>query len=770
MEWAKDIPCRYISLYGFCKNENNGCCYNHDIKKKDIQAVKVHDESKREEEEGEEEEEEGEANDNDSEQIKDQKSQKHKQQQQQENNNGEDNADQEDKNEEMVPKEKRTPSKFNPNRTLPFTPFSKIIAPKADDMESSLSLNNTKLTTENIAVIPASASSSSSSKFNPYAQTFTPHSAGNNITLNNNNAKNLNDVPSSTFMKKKVSSNNKLVSNIKPSIIAKDKNTNNLPSPTSPVATINTTGIAGNGGVFTRLLSPKTQDINSSATATAMLNANNSIIMSKEEGSLPLSTSASSLHLTSNGIGAVTTFQNGFPSVPSTASGLPLTSSYLQHHLYAPDPPPHLQVPIEPHQRTPQMLFIPNNVRIELVEKNKDLLNYTIPNPQEFIPSIVNEYFGLVPLNYVTSPSCKCYKVFSNEDGTVCLLYRIPNAPIEIANPKLIASTFSKWSLGLKKNSNILTLKNLFTTTAFNDTSLCFVYDYYPLSITLKDYYFMHKITKNNKTEEGNDDDLVLKKSSVTKDYVWAYLIQIVNAIKDIHAQDLYVGTFNLSSILMTSVPGKIKLFGCGVTYLMNESITDNVKNGNENIKERIFKHQQEDFIKLGHFLQKFDIKEDDPEFQSIFQYLFSKDITSKNVKDLSKLLGYKMLDVVDFLQTNTEYLESLLSKELENDRLFRLICKLNFILHRPEFANDLTWSDNGSKFPIKLFYHFVFHQTDERGKKIMDLTHVLRCLNKLDAGSEEKVLLVTPDEMNCIVITYKELKHLIDTTFRSLI
>ena len=66
-------------------------------------------------------------------------------------------------------------------------------------------------------------------------------------------------------------------------------------------------------------------------------------------------------------------------------------------------------------------------------------------------------------------------------------------------------------------------------------------------------------------------------------------------------------------------------------------------------------------------------------------------------------------------------------------------------------------------------FYDYVFHQKDETGKNTMDLTHVLRCLNKLDAGVSEKIMLVTPDEMNCIIVSYKEMKDLVDSTFRSL-
>jgi len=52
----------------------------------------------------------------------------------------------------------------------------------------------------------------------------------------------------------------------------------------------------------------------------------------------------------------------------------------------------------------------------------------------------------------------------------------------------------------------------------------------------------------------------------------------------------------------------------------------------------------------------------------------------------------------------------------------------------------------------------------------VTDLAHVLNCLNKLDAGSEERVTLVSRDEQNVLVVTYRELKRGMDSAFQDLI
>jgi hypothetical protein len=43
----------------------------------------------------------------------------------------------------------------------------------------------------------------------------------------------------------------------------------------------------------------------------------------------------------------------------------------------------------------------------------------------------------------------------------------------------------------------------------------------------------------------------------------------------------------------------------------------------------------------------------------------------------------------------------------------------------------DPHWSETGDRYLLKLFRDYVFHQVDSSGKPIVDIGHVLRCLNK---------------------------------------
>ena len=48
-------------------------------------------------------------------------------------------------------------------------------------------------------------------------------------------------------------------------------------------------------------------------------------------------------------------------------------------------------------------------------------------------------------------------------------------------------------------------------------------------------------------------------------------------------------------------------------------------------------------------------------------------------------------------------------------------------------------------------------------------MMHVLSCLNKLDAGTEERLMLVSRDEQSCLVVSYREVKACIESAFGEL-
>lgn len=85
-------------------------------------------------------------------------------------------------------------------------------------------------------------------------------------------------------------------------------------------------------------------------------------------------------------------------------------------------------------------------------------------------------------------------------------------------------------------------------------------------------------------------------------------------------------------------------------------------------------------------------------------------------------------------------------------------------------FQADYRWNETGDRYVLRLFRDFIFHQVADDGSPLVDLGHVVECLNKLDAGVNEKIVLVSRDERFAFVVSYKDLKLQIESIFQELL
>lgn len=457
------------------------------------------------------------------------------------------------------------------------------------------------------------------------------------------------------------------------------------------------------------------------------------------------------------------------------------TSSYpLQHHLYAPAPPPRLTIPLPPHEINVNLMFIPNDLRETLLKRNEATLQ-TLPRSN--LPDHVNIYHSLVPIDTSFENISKVYelpsfvyKVFSNVDGNPYALRKIDIQSVLRITNELPFKYIKKWKS--VKCANIVQLQEAFTSMAFGGSysSLIVTYDYFPNSNTLQEQHINRRL--------GG------KLEPITEELLWTYVIEVTNALINIHENDLAArSALDLSKILVTN-KNRVRLGGVGVSDILNY----------EEDEEQI---QQKGLEAFRHELQQADIKKFGKLILDLAALCLPNNARNHEPKDLINLLktsttvsfSCEFINLLTDLNMNTsdlqefnrnhlsrrilnfcgnaqdlqDFMESQLSTELENARVFRLITKLNFIIDRPEYENDPNWQENGNKYIIKLFRDYIFFQYDEFGKPVCDLSRVLTNLNKLDAGIDEKFLLVNKDEKNCIIVSYKEIRDIIDSAFRTL-
>ncbi|GEQ70595.1 hypothetical protein JCM33374_g4273 [Metschnikowia sp. JCM 33374] len=457
------------------------------------------------------------------------------------------------------------------------------------------------------------------------------------------------------------------------------------------------------------------------------------------------------------------------------------TSSYpLNHHLYAPAPPPRLVAPLKPHETNVNDMFIPNNLRETLTKKNEATLQTL---PQSSLPEHVGVYHSLVPIgssfeqisNVYQLPSC-VYKVLSNYDGLPYALRQIDQgSKLRITNENPFVNV-KKWKA--LKNPNVVRLNDAFTSVSRSTTgepSLFLAYDYYPLANTLQEQHITRRL--------GG------KLEPITEDILWSYLVQLTGALLSIHEAGLHAGSsLSLSKVLVTN-KNRVRLGAVGVDDILEFESLELLRDQMDD-EEILRKLQLGDITRLGKIITDLastilPISLRGVPTASLMAHLQRSSITTISSSMTNALTALQEADgdfdlgefytthlsraslrLVNGLQDSTDYFEGQLLSEIENGRLFRLLAKINVVLDRPENDGDTS----GSTYVIRSFRDYLFQTFDEYGKPAVDLSKILVNLNKLDVGVDEKLLLISREEDSCIIVSYKEIKDTLDQCFRTLI
>ncbi|KAK2814366.1 PAB-dependent poly(A)-specific ribonuclease subunit 3, partial [Arthroderma sp. PD_2] len=439
----------------------------------------------------------------------------------------------------------------------------------------------------------------------------------------------------------------------------------------------------------------------------------------------------------------------------------------VQYHLYAPIGP-HNQN-ILGYQRNVHDLFIPNDFREELQKKAAATLQ-TLPNSQ--LPTQIDHFHSLVPLDVTHQKNATIfgypswvYKAQSSKDGSFYVLRRLEG--FRLTNEKAIRSV-QAWKRVC--SASVVAVHDAFTNRSFQDSSLIFVTDYHPLSKTLAEQH----LDGPNRYQSRHAS------THLPEPVLWGYVTQIASALKSIHGAGLAARIIDPSKIILTG-KNRIRLNACAILDVVQHdaqrSITDLQSSDMVNFGQLLLTLGASSVAHnptkaLEHFSRAYSSQL----YNSVFWLLGAgtpKDPQQpppdRSIDVFITGISSQLISTFDSSLHLDDQLTYDLSRELENARLVRLLTKINFITERPEYDHDRHWSENGERYFLKLFRDYVFHQVDGQNGPVVDLGHVLTCLNKLDAGSEEKVTLISRDEQSCFVVSYKELKKGVEMSFQAL-
>ncbi|GJN81959.1 PAB-dependent poly(A)-specific ribonuclease subunit 3 [Purpureocillium lilacinum] len=436
----------------------------------------------------------------------------------------------------------------------------------------------------------------------------------------------------------------------------------------------------------------------------------------------------------------------------------------LQYHLYAPVGPH--RDDLMPYQRLTHDFFIPDKLREELQKKAEASLQI-MPNSQ--LPQLDN-YHSLVALdtshrknaNIYGYPSW-VYKAVSSKTGNLYSLRRLEG--FRLTNEHAIRSV-KEWRK--IDNANVVTIHDAFTTRAFGDSSLIFVQDYHPLSKTLSEVHLAPTPGPGNRFQP---------KGPISEAILWTYISQIANALRAIHGANLAARCIDVTKIILTD-KNRIRLNACSVLDVVQFDM-----------RRPIAELQQDDFLQFGRTILSLATntlpvhltnlnsaveqlsRSYSVELRDTVVWLLAppQAPAQKTIDEFVRGIAGHIVGTLDQSQHRADELNTELFRELENGRIARLLFKLGTVNERQEFDGDRAWSENGERYMLKLFRDYVFHQVDSNGNPVLDMGHMLRCLNRLDAGTDERICLTSRDEQTSFLVSYKELKKQLNNAFGEL-
>ncbi|KAF7320832.1 PAN2-PAN3 deadenylation complex subunit PAN3 [Mycena chlorophos] len=434
----------------------------------------------------------------------------------------------------------------------------------------------------------------------------------------------------------------------------------------------------------------------------------------------------------------------------------------LNYHLYStPMPPSFLANSVDTHFMLPS-----GDLRTLMQTRSEDL--HMAATPGLGLPEEMQGYHSIIPLDNLNSErrkfgnwSSTVYRAINSKDGATYCLRRVENFRMNNQGAFSAIETWSKL-----RHPGIVSVQEAFTTHAFGDSSLVVAYAYHPLAKTLYETHL--KPSGHGRT-------------SLPERTLWSYIVQLATAVKYVHDAGQALRMVDASKILVTG-KHRLRVSSCGIVdVLMHDSVQMHTQ-------QDMHALQQEDLTMFGrlvfalcsgqalgwsggNFQKTIELmgRVYSPEVKAVALFLINKGAPHKNINQVMDIISTRVAAEMADALTATDILENELMSELENARLVRLLCKLGFINERPEFARDERWSETGDRYIIKLFRDHVFHQVDEMGNPNVNLGHVLASLNKLDVGTEEKLMLTARDEQSCLVVNYRQVKACVESAFDEL-
>jgi hypothetical protein len=416
-----------------------------------------------------------------------------------------------------------------------------------------------------------------------------------------------------------------------------------------------------------------------------------------------------------------------------------------------------------PKRRTVNSALLPASLRTFYAAQAR-VMNSCLPPDANELKELPAHFHSVLPLDADpsvrnTAGSCgypsAVYKAINGKDGFTYAIRRIDN----VKSIQNLSQVMSMWNR--VQHANVISLREAFT----QNRALFLVHDFIPGAQTLREF-----ITARN----ANGQPQLLPEN-----VLWSIITQILSAVRAVHIQGLACRDLSPSRVLLTG-RYRTRIASAGIVHSLEPTTSS------------LAEEQQEDILWVGQLVLMLATMSHNPtaNFQMSVEFVqqrYSSELVAFtfhpfklqhtnqrcNVYDLLALASQGLLAENDALYAHGDALEETVSRLFECDRLFRLMTKLSVITERPpEHGVKVSdsWSEVDERYVIKLFRDYVFHQTDDAGKPWLDVGHIIDCLNKLDIGSQETILLSSRDGRALLVVSFDDVRQSVEKAFQELL
>jgi len=342
------------------------------------------------------------------------------------------------------------------------------------------------------------------------------------------------------------------------------------------------------------------------------------------------------------------------------------------------------------------------------------------------------------------------FKVLSKNDGFVYALRRVDNVRNLKALQQQCHQAQQLWKR--VRHPNVVPLRDAF----LHQGAVFLVHDYWPGAKTVAEYV-------NARRGEPLGEHAVL-----------SIAIQLLAGLQAVHHVELsFRGSLIPEQILLTG-RNRVRIGNAGLMHVLEGITTEAHAYIFEDVRA-VAK------ILLAFCCMSLDVVknwEDSLEFVASrysgeMVHAIERPLRGKcNAEDMLALCQEACVRELNQMYSHSDALEEHLCKQLETHRINQLLLKINLITERPEFGKSeaTSWAETGDRYIIKLFRDYVFHQTTDEGKPWLDVGHIMTCLNKLDVGLMEKILLPSRDGRSMLVVTFADVRRCLDEAFQELI